>query len=170
MENKELLVGIWELKHIREGEVIYGETGENIVTYQGMNKILDHIGGNTTLPQTWYVNLFKNNIVPTVSDTALSCLGSNGIYGECTDSDLDPQTNRQSITFGSASNGTIASTNTIQFIVKQSLTIYGGFVTSTQAKLDTNGVLLSAKKFTSPRSVQSGDILQITIMYTMTTS
>ena len=170
MENKELLVGIWELKHIREGKIIYEETGENIVTYQGMNKILDHIGGNTTLPQTWYINLFKNNITPATSDTALSCLGSTGTYGECTDSDLDPQTNRQSITFGSASNGTIASSNTIQFIVKQSLTIYGGFVTSTQAKLDTNGVLLSAKKFASPRAVQSGDILQITIVYTMTTS
>ena len=170
MKSKKLLVGIWELRHIRDGEVIYEETGENIVTYEGMNKILNHIGGSTTLPQAWYVNLFKNNVVPSVSDTALLCLGSNGTYGECTDTDLDPQLNRQSITFGSASNGTIASNNTIQFTAKQSFTIYGGFVTNTQAKLDTGGVLLSAKKFASPRSVQSGDILQITVVYTMTTS
>jgi hypothetical protein len=170
MKNKGSLIGIWELKHIRNGEIIHRETGKNIVTYQGMNKILDHIGGNTTLPQTWYVNLFKNNVTPSVSDTALSCLGNTGTYGECTDSDLDPQTNRQSVTFGSASNGTISSSNTVQFTAKQSFTVYGGFVVSTQAKLDTNGVLLSAKRFASPRVVQQNDILQITIVYTMTTS
>ena len=162
--------GIWEIKHIRDGKVIHQETGENIIPYEGMNRILNSLAGNTTLPTTWYINLFKNNVTPSLSDTASSALGSAGTYGECTDADLDPQTNRIQITFGTASNGTISSTNTIQFTALQNLTLYGGFVTNTQPKLDTTGVLLSAKKFASARSVIANDIIQVSVTYTMTSA
>jgi len=150
--------------------VLHKECGANIVPYEGMNRILNALRGGVTLPTTWYVSLFKSNVTPALTDTAATALGSNGSYGECQDADFLPATNRTEITFGSASNGSMTSTNTIQFTAQQNLTVYGGFVTDKQAKNDTTGVLLSAKRFASARSVLQNDIIQVTVTYTMTSS
>jgi hypothetical protein len=102
------LHGLWEMQHIRDGKVLHKECGENIVPYEGMNRLLDAVRGGATLPTTWYVSLFKANVTPALTDTASTALGSNGSYGECQDADFSPNTNRTQITFGAASNGSMS--------------------------------------------------------------
>jgi hypothetical protein len=164
------LHGLWEIQHIRDGKVLHKECGENIVPYEGMNRILDALRGGVTLSTTWYVSLFKGNVTPALTDTAAAALGATGSYGECQDTDFSPATNRTQITFGSSANGSMTSTNTMQFTAIQNLTVYGGFVTDTQPKNDKTGVLLSAKRFASARAVLANDIIQVTVTYTMTSS
>jgi len=51
--------------------------------------------------------------------------------------------------------------NRAEFVFTADKRIYGGFLTSTQAKQDTSGVLLSIARFTSPRDVEAGGTLRV---------
>lgn len=166
------LEGLWEIKHVREGKVIYEEIGKNLLPYEGLNYVLDSALKGGAQHTSWYCSLFKNNITPALTDTANAALGSSGSYGEVTDSDVEPTTNRPQVIWGTITDGVVDnSDNRCEFTcVATSLTVYGGFVTTTQPKLDNTGILLSAKRFSTARTLLQDDILYVVVRIVATSS
>lgn len=163
---------IWSVECVRDGEVIWTEKGKNIVPYEGLNYLISAGLTGGAQQAAWYCTLFKNNVVPSLSDTAATALGSGGTYGEVTDSDVNPQTNRPQIVWGTVSNGVVDnSNNRIEFTaLPASLTVYGAVLVSSQAKLSTTGVLLGAKLFSQARTLLQNDVLYIVVEFSLTSS
>lgn len=165
------LSGNWTVECVRDGKVIWVEKGKNIIPTEGLNHILNVAIGTASKSQAWYIGIFKNNYTPLSTNTAANSLGLNGLYGEAQDAEYDPPSDRPTYTVSSATGGVISNAAAkAEFQIKQALTIYGAFITNTQAKNSTSGVLLAAKKFDTPRNVVSGDIVYVTYEITATSA
>ncbi|MBW2094209.1 MAG: hypothetical protein JRI80_04905 [Deltaproteobacteria bacterium] len=169
--------GIWQCDQYRNGELISGGYPEtrNTFTTEGMARLLNIIFHDISKPasEIWYVGIYKNNITPSVGNTAATCLGAAGTYGECQDADYDnPATNKPAYT--TADTETASITNSVagkaEFTMAASITIYGAFLSTEAAKTATTGYLMCAKKFSSSRAVIDDDVLYVTYTISATTS
>ncbi|MBZ0158394.1 MAG: hypothetical protein K8I29_19525 [Alphaproteobacteria bacterium] len=162
-EGRLSLAGIWTLEHERDGRIIHTQSGKNIIPTAGLNHILDVVLGATAKNANWYVGIFKNNYTPIAGNTAADSLGAAGLYGECQDADYDsPATNRPAFTPAGAAAGVITnSASKASFTIAASITVYGAFLASSQAKTATTGTLIAAKKFDTSRAVVDNDILYV---------
>ena len=169
--------GIWQCDQYRDGKLISGGYPEtpNTFTTEGMARLLNIIFHDISKPasEIWYVGIYKNNVTPAVGNTAATCLGASGTYGACQDADFDdPATNYPPYT--TADTDTASITNSVagkaEFTIAASITIYGAFLSSIQAKTGTSGYLMCAKKFSSSRAVIDDDILYVTYTISATTS
>lgn len=162
------------LDHKRNGEFLCFEEhmGKNIVPTEGLNTLLDTAVGAATQITAWYVGIFKGNYTPLSTATAATALGSGGLFTECLDADYDaPATNRPAYTIVAASGGVITnSASKAEFTMAASITVYGAFLASSQAKTATTGKLLAAKKFDASRAVIDNDILYITYQLSATSA
>lgn len=159
--------------HFRKGELIHHcDQGPNIFTTEGMARILNVMFRAQTTEAAIYCGIYKNNVTPAVGDTAAARLGSSGTYGECLDADYSsPATNRPAYTM--AATSTAQATNAASpasFTMNASITVYGAFLVSSQAKTATTGTLFCAKAFASPRAVIADDVLSVTYVITCTSS
>ena len=155
----------WTFEAERDGKTLWTEQGKNIVTYEGLNYMLNASFKAGTQETAFYASMFKNNVVPALTDTAATALGSGGLYGEVTDDDMEPLTNRPQVIWGDVTDGVVDNAdNRLEFTcVASSLTLYGGFLTTTQPKLDTSGKLICAKRFDVPRTLIQNDILYVIV-------
>lgn len=165
--------GLVTLEHVRGGNVLHRESGVNTFTTQGMAYMLNVMFHDIAKAAShiWYVGIFKNNITPALADTATK-LGSGNAYGECQDADYDnPLTNRPAYTTEDTTTAVISNVNAkAHFIMNASITVYGAFLTNTQAKTDSSGTLMCAKRFGTPRAVIADDEIYVTYQITCTTS
>lgn len=163
---------VWT-EHFRAGTLIHAcDQGGNTFTTEGMARILNIVFRAQTTEAAIYCGIFKNNVTPAVGDTASAKLGAAGTYGECQDADYDdPATNRPAYTM--ASTSTAVATNAASkatFVMNASITVYGAFLASSQAKTATTGTLFCAKAFSASRAVIADDELAVTYQITLTTS
>lgn len=163
---------VWT-EHFRNGELIHAcDQGGNTFTTEGMARILNIVFRAQATEAAIYCGIFKGNVTPAVGDTAAAKLGSAGTYQECQDADYDnPATNRPAYTM--ADTTTAVATNSAskaEFTIAASITVYGAFLASSQAKTATTGTLFCAKKFASSRAVIADDELALTYQITVTTS
>ena len=169
----ELRGDVW-LSHIRDGHYLLreGYQGKNILPTEGLNHVLDVICHGSSQVTTWYCGIFKGNYTPIATDTAADNLGAGGDFTECQDADYDdPATNRPAYTEAAAAAGVITnSANPASFTIAASITVYGAFLASSQAKTAASGTLLAAKKFDASRAVIDNDVLLITYQITATSS
>ena len=179
MDNmKEVLSGQMALKgmvtceHYRHGGLIHEQTGFNTFTTEGMAKICNIIFGVTAKTGAigTFVGLFKNNIVPAVGDTAAK-LGSGNAYGECQDADYTPATSKPNYTIAvTTTAGCTNAASKAEFTMAAAITVYGAFISMVAAKTDVVGPLICAKKFTTARATEIGDVLAISYVIALTTS
>lgn len=152
------------LDHKRNGEYLCFEEhmGKNIIPTEGLNALLDIAVGATAKEAAWYVGIFKGNYTPIATNTAANALGAAGLFTECQDADYSPATNRPAYTIVAASGGVITNAaSKAEFTMAASITVYGAFVASSQAKTATTGKLLAAKKFDASRAVVATDLLYV---------
>lgn len=173
MESQLAAMGEVWLEHRRDGELLYsGNQGKNTFTTEGMAHILNVYFGSTAKASAIYCGLFKNNVTPALGNTAAVHLGAAGTYGECQNADYDdPATNRGVYTI--AATSTASCTNTASkadFVIADSITLYGAFLTTTAAKTDISGTLICAKRFTTSRAVVADDEISVTYAITLTSS
>ena len=165
--------GLVTLEHVRNGKLVSLQSGSNTFTTQGMAYMLNVMFHDIAKAAShiWYVGIFKNNITPALADTATK-LGSGNAYGECQDADYDnPLTNRPAYTTEDSTTAVISNVNAkAHFIMNASITVYGAFLTNTQSKTDSSGVLMCAKRFGTPRAVIADDEIYVTYQITCTTS
>lgn len=133
------------------GRMRWAECITNLVTTEGKNNLLDVYFDAATQITGWYLGL-KGTGNAAAGDT----LASHAGWAEVT-----PYSgNRPAITFGEPSSGTLAASSAISYTITGSASVYGGFITS--ATSGTTGTLYSAGDFASPRTVSSGDTLNVT--------
>lgn len=159
IDGKIKLKAIWTIEHIRNGEVIDVDISENTCTYQGINKLLDVMFGTDSKISNWYVAIFESDSTPSANATY-----SSPGYTECT---AYSETTRPAYQPGSASGGSISnSSNKAEFTFTSSKTIYGASIVNISTKGDTSesgGILYSVDRFSSSKSVQSEDVLKVTV-------
>lgn len=134
------------------------ERTHNLVTNQGLNRLLNVMFGGITATATWYVALFESNTTP-ASDLTYAVPS----YTECTAYD---ETTREA--YVEATTTTKSMTNAAskaEFTMNATKTIYGASIVSATTKADTataGAVLYCAAKFTAERAVYDDDVLRVT--------
>lgn len=159
--------------HYRAGKLLaHQDEGCNTFTTEGMANILNVYFYGTTQPADIYCGIFKGNVTPALTDTAAAGLGAAGRLVECQDADYDdPLTNREAYTVVSTSTASCTNTaSKAEFTIADSITVYGAFLATSQAKTATTGVLVCAKRFTTAKTCIADDQLAITYTITMTTA
>lgn len=140
-----------------DGEVKWTDTAWNLVTTEGKNSILSVYFDAATQITTWYLGL-KGTGSAAAGDTLASHAGW---------SEVTPYAgNRPSITFGTASGGSLAASSAVSYSINATATVAGAFIAS--ATSGTVGTLYSAGDFAASRSVASGDTLNVTPTVSMT--
>jgi hypothetical protein len=155
----------YELEIWRNGVLIDQDIAHNIIPYEGLNHILSVVVAAGTQVTTWYTGLFEGNYTPVLSDTMAAFVAA---ATECT---AYSEGARQAYVEGTPASGVITNVlNKAQFTMNAAKTLYGGFLASNSASGSTSGVLLSAAKFSTSKSVDIGDLARITASLTLTSS
>jgi hypothetical protein len=159
------LGGIFRIEHIRDGEIIDVDECHNLVVDEGLNNLLDVYLHGSTQTATWYIGLFEGNYTPVAGVTAATITAAST---ECTAYD---ETTRVAYNeAAAASKSTTNSANKATFTFNATKTIYGAFLVSANAKSATTGVLFSAAKFGSAKSVVDDDQLLLTYTFSAASS
>lgn len=152
-----LLRGIFHVECFdKDGKLKWVEDLQNLVVNEGLNHILDVQFHAETQVTTWYVGL-KGTGTPAAGDT----LAAHGTWAEITAYTGD----RKEFVEGAASSQSISNTgNAASFAITGAATVAGAFLASVTS--GSAGKLFCAADFSSPRSVDNGDTLNVT--YTIT--
>lgn len=153
--------GYFEVVHRRNGKVLSREKVHNLVTNEGLDHILDVILNGATQITTWYVALFEDDHAVAAGDT-YAVPG----YTECTAYD---EGTRQEYEEAAASSQSITnSANKATFTMSDTKTVYGAALVgggtdgSTKGNTAGGGTLLCAAQFSSSKSVEDDDTLEVT--------
>lgn len=139
-----------------DGKQKWREEVHNLVTLGGRTALLSTMfkGGSQVNP--WYLGL-KGAGAPDQSDTMASHSGW---------SEVTPYAgNRKSISFGSAATAMISTDTPVSVAITSAATVAGAFVTS--AGTGTSGTLYNVSNFVSPRAVDNGDTLNISLTFSI---
>lgn len=134
----------------------------NLVTDEGLSHILNTAFGNTPKPQGYYVALFGAAAAPqgnwtaqNFATTASEIVSMSEGYEGATRPKWTPE---------NTSTNSIDSLKTAaKFVIKtdSTLTVQGAALLTSATKGGTDGVLVSAIKFSAPRVFQNGDTYEL---------
>lgn len=140
----------------RTGELKWREVVHNLVPTAAQNYIIEAALLSGSRYTSWYVGIYNNNYTPVPSDTMASFSPNAGEeinYDETTRVLYDPD---------AVGAGLILNdTNPAVFTFSAARTVRGGFLCSSSEKGGTTGLLLSAALFSSPRSVEADEVLNV---------
>lgn len=160
-KQKTLIGGVFEGQLIRKGKVIDEWRDHNLVVNEGLDALLNIMFHGSTQITSWYIGLFEGNYTPVATVTAATIVAA---ATECT---AYTQSTRQAYDEAAASSQSITnSASRATFTFNASKTIYGAFLVSLATKSGTTGTLFSAAKFSTSKSVESGDELLLTYNFT----
>jgi hypothetical protein len=142
---------------IKDGVVTDSETVHNLIPVEGINHMLGVTFKGASQVTSWYVGLFEGDYTPLPSDDAAT------FPGLATETTAYDETVREALTLGTVTGGVVDnSASRAEFTFNATKTVRGGFISSSSVKGGTTGVLISAVKFASPKSLDSGAILRVT--------
>lgn len=160
MDSKAHLGFTYIVETIRNGVVIDRSVDQNLIPIEGLNHMIGATLKGATQVVNWYAGLFKGAYTPVPSDTAsafpAAATESTAYTGD-----------RKLIVFGSVADGAVDnSASKAEFTgTTDGEVITGGFVSSAVTKGATTGVLISAVRFSSPKTLNAGDILRVTAAF-----
>jgi hypothetical protein len=138
-----------------DGNLKWSEQIKNLVVTVGKNDLLDKYFTGTSYTAAWYLGLINSGGTYAAGDTM-------ALHGGWTENTGYSNATRPAPSWGSASAGSKATTAT-GFSINASGTIGGAFLTTSNTKGGTTGILYSAGNFTGGnRTVASGDTLNVT--------
>jgi len=159
------LSGKYIVECYRNGKLLWKDKCHNIITDEGLKRILDVFfggaGSNNTQTATWYVGLFNDNH---------TCDGAETYDVPVFTEDIDYSSATRPAFVEAAATAAFLVTNTASkasfTIVTGGQTLYGAALFSTSTKGDhasgANNVLFSCAKFTTPRAVIAADVVNVT--------
>lgn len=161
-----LLTGVtYKFEFFRNGvlDESMTEVVHNLTPIEGLNYMLaSAIKGSTSPLTAWYIAPYEGNYTPQTTDTAANIVAN---ATECT---TYAESTRVVFTPGAIASGAMDNTASLAtFTFNATKTIYGGFMTSSATKSSTTGVLISAVRFTSPKSVDATTVLKVTAGFQM---
>ncbi len=157
------LRGEFIIECYRKGKLIWTDVTHNLVTTEGLNRILNVFFAGTTQTATWYCCLVETDTAPAAAmNYDVPVYTESTAYTEAT----RPAYTEAASTAGSTTN----SANKAAFTINATKTMYGASLVSINTKGDHTGgadnVLYCYAKFSASRAVISGDIINLT--YTVT--
>lgn len=157
--------GKFQIEHRRAGETIDVEEVDNLVTNEGLNKLLDVMFNGATQITTWYLGVFEGNYTPVATVTAAT------ITANSTESTAyDAATRPEYVEAAAASQSITNSANRASFVFNATKTIYGAFLVSASSKSATTGTLFSAARFSTSKAVVATDELLLTYTFSAATA
>ncbi len=145
---------------IRDGQVIDEFEDVNLVVNEGLDALLNIMFHGSTQVTTWYLGLFEGNYTPVSTVTAAT------IASASTESTAYAATTRPTYDEAASSGQSVTnSASRADFVFNATKTIYGAFLISDSTKAGTAGTLFSAARFSSSKSVVSGDELLLTYTF-----
>lgn len=154
-------MGVFDIEHRREGDLIGRDIGSNVIPTEGLNHILDVLLHQAAQVGTWYMALFEGNVTPLAGWTGVN------FAGNATETTAYDETKRVPYVEGAAVGGvTDNAASRAIFTMNATKTIYGGALLSVDGKAAITGTLLAAARFGSPRAVEATD--ELAVKYTLT--
>lgn len=152
---------VYTVETIKDGHVIDTETVSNLIPIEGLNDMLAVWLKGGTQATNFYVGLYEGNYTPVPGDTAAA------FPAAATELTAYDETTRVPLVLGSVTGGAVDnSANPAVFTGstngKQAM---GGFISTSPAKGSTTGVLASAVRFPSPKSLDDGTVLRVTCSF-----
>lgn len=150
------LVGVYRAEHWRDGELLWMETFNNLVTTEGKNAVLDKFLGLGTAYAA--IRLGLHTTVGNASST----------YATPSPQVESTVSSRVTPSFSAASSGSKATSSAASFSITGSATITGAFLAIGAAGISSAGdtaataVLLSSGSFGASRAVINGDTINVT--------
>jgi hypothetical protein len=168
-----IVTGIFNVECVgADGQVKWTETFPNQVTTVGRNDMLDKYFEGVSYSAVWYMGLVDNTSFSAYA--AGDTLAVHTGWLEFLNYTISgSSTNRATVSFGTVSGGSLASSATAFTISGAGGTVLGALVTVTQARNTASnggaGVLYSAGSFTGgARTVVATDTLNVTYTATLT--
>ena len=161
-EPKIIAKGRYEARIIREDEVVDQFEFDNIVTFEGINSMLNVYLNAGSVLSTWYIGIFQGNYVPVYTDTA-AVIAQNSTECSSYTSATRPQWQQSAASGQQISN----QANPATFTFNAAATVYGAFLISNNVIGGTAGACFSAAQFGAAKSVVSNDQLVLTYTFTM---
>lgn len=155
----DLVHGVFNIEHFDKDGNLLGtyEVPNGIVTV-GLNYLLDAGFNGGSAVSTWYMGLIDNAGFSSLNnaDTMGSHTGwaESVAYSEAGRPEWEVE--------AAASRQVTNSTNTTDFSINASATLYGIFITSSNTKSGTTGTLWSTAAFSSTVSTSNGDTIKVT--------
>jgi hypothetical protein len=157
--------GQFFLECYRDGKKLWEEQSPNLVTNEGLDRMLNVYFDETTQTATWYCGL-----VETDTTAAATMTYDVPVFTECTA--YDEAARPAYVPAQSSARSTTNSASKAVFTISGTKTIYGAFLTSVATKGDhaagANNVLHCYSKLGSSRAVVDNDVLNLT--YTCTSA
>lgn len=144
------------------GNLKWREVCPNIVVNAGLNDVLDKYFKGSSYSAAHYVGLVDNS-----GFSAYAAGDTMSSHAGWTEFTSYSGSNRPTLTLGSVSSQSVDnSASKAAFSISSSGTVKGAFVTTGQTKGGTTGTLYGAASFSSTRSVDNGDTLNVTVTLT----
>lgn len=144
-----------------DGNVKWVEEVDNLVTTGGRTDVLDKYFKGSSYSAAWYMGLIDNS-----GFSALSAGDTMSSHGGWTESTAYDEAVRQTLSFGTAASGSLATSSSCVFTISSTVTINGVFVSTSNTKGGTTGILYNAVSFAAPRAMVDNDTLSVDITYT----
>lgn len=132
----------------------------NLVTTVGKNDLLTNQFKGSSYTAAWYLGLIDNS-----GFSAVAAGDTMSSHGGWTESTAYSDGARKTLSFGTASSGSLAA-SAASFSINGSATINGAFCVTNSTKGGTTGTLYSAGSFSATRTVANGDTLNVTLTVT----
>ena len=156
--------GVYKVQcHDAQGNLKWEVEAPNLVVNEGLQDMNAKYFTGTTYTAAWYLGLYGSG--STNSPAAGNTMASHSSWTEVTDYS---QATRPACTFGTptTANPSVAtnSASPASFSINATTVVGGAFLTTSNTKGGSTGVLYSAADFSAPgdRSVVSGDTLSVT--------
>ena len=131
---------------IQDGEIIQTEQCHNLVPNEGFDHMLSVLFKSGVRYTDWYIGLYTNNYTPVPADTLSTFIGTAG--------EVTAYTSATRVGFVGGTPAAGAISNSLQraeFEIggTETVTVRGGFISSSSTKGSVIGVLLSAVRATN---------------------
>lgn len=136
--------------------------GENLIPAEGIAHVLNTVWGAEAKQATWYIALFSGNVTPAPTWTAANFAANATEITSLTEG--YSQTTRPEFVDAAASGGVLgnlASRAVFTIVCSTTLNIYGAGLLSSNVRGGTSGILSSASRYASVRTVSNGDSYEV---------
>jgi hypothetical protein len=143
-----------------DGSLAWHEDAENIITDEGLNRIMLTVFSATAVIHPWYVGLVKSDTAPDHEMTY-----DVPVFTECVVADYIENARQAYVDVVTAASCTNSASKAV-FTMETSITLYGAFLASVVTAEDhaagANNVLLCYAKFGAGQAVQAAYVVNVT--------
>lgn len=148
----------------KDGSIKWVEKVHNLLPDESVAYILGAALNGGAQFSTWYIGITENSYTPLTTNTMTNAVNDAG------ESVAYAGTSRPTLSPDAISGGVFANTSSptrIEFTA--SATIQGGFITSNITRGNTAGLLLSIVALGSAKTMDAGEVLEVTAGMSLTT-